>query len=57
MDNKHRELFVTKQSKGCNFMPKCTKIHLVDALPRPVAAMGWVPISKGRNEKGGRRGE
>ena len=40
MDNKHRELFVTKQSQGCNFMPKCTKIHLVDALPRPRSRNG-----------------
>jgi len=25
MDNKHRKLFVNKQSKGCKFTPQCTK--------------------------------
>ena len=29
MDNEHMKLLVIKQLKGCKFMPKCTKIHLV----------------------------
>jgi len=34
MDNKHRKLFVTEQSKGRKFMPKCTEIRLAYALPQ-----------------------
>ena len=33
MDNKHRKLFVIKQSRGCKLMPK---MHLI-------AFGGWVP--------------
>jgi len=32
MDNKHWELFVSEQSKGCKFMPKCSKIRLAAGL-------------------------
>jgi len=51
MDNKHRKLFVNKQSKGCKFTPKCTKYvwrpgsdrtrwGSLCALPDSLAAMG-----------------
>ena len=51
MDNKHGKIFVIKQSKGCKFMPKCTKICFAAGLcpdllgqlvlfPDPLAAMG-----------------
>ena len=34
VDNKHRKLFVVKQSKGCKFMSKCSIIRLA-ASPKP----------------------
>ena len=64
VDNKHRKLFVVKQSKGCKFMSKCSIIRLA-ASPKPagrayvyrVAAVG--PTSErdgrqGRKERGDR---
>jgi len=51
MDNKHRKLFVTKQSKGCRFMPKMHQNTLGgrasrgparrQAVNRPILAAGW----------------
>jgi len=32
MDSKLRKLFVTRQSKGCKFMPKCTEVRLLAGL-------------------------
>jgi len=46
MDNKHRKLFVIKQSKGCKFMRKMHPKYVppgpaggANALPRPLAAI------------------
>jgi len=37
MDNKHRKLFVLRQSKGCIFIPKMLKIRLAAGLrPGPL---------------------
>jgi len=37
VDNKHGKLFVMKQSEGCTFMPKCTKMRLAAGLlPDPL---------------------
>jgi len=61
MDNRHRKLSVIKQSKGCKFIPNCTKMRLAAGLrpnplgelmrcPDPLAAMGGT--SKGREGRG-----
>ena len=63
MDNKHRKLFIIKQSKGCKSMPKCTKMRVAAGLrsdlrgelmrsPRLPSRSGG-PTSKGREGRGG----
>ena len=52
MDNKHRKLFVIKQSKGCKFMSIyiCTKIRLAAGLrPNPLEELMCSPGAPGRN--------
>ena len=44
MDNKHRNLFVIEQRKGCKFMPKCSKITLVAGFcPDPLGQLMCSP--------------
>ena len=65
MDNKHRKLFVIKQSKGCKFVPKMhqnrptfgglrpDQLRQHNALPKyPKPQRG--PTSRGKEKRGGR---
>jgi len=61
MDNKHRKLFVTKQSKGCKFMPKMHQNTFGSrAPPEPAGELMCSPRSPSRNGgllvSGGREG-
>jgi len=61
MENKHRKLFVTKQSKGCKFMPKMHQNTFGSrAPPEPAGGAYALPRSPSRNGgllvSGGREG-
>jgi len=54
MDNKHRKLFVIKQSKGCKFIPKKLRPDPLGELIRSHRSL--VPNDayfKGRKRRGG----
>jgi len=58
MDNKHEKLFVTKQSKGCKFMPKMHQNTFGGrAPPDHLAAMGIYFYNRGPLIREGRWGE
>jgi len=64
MDNKHRKLYITKQPKGCEFMPKMHQIRLAAVLrpdslgelkhsPGPPSRNGGILIKgEGETERG-----